>query len=223
MLPLVLASNNAHKLAELKALFSALPVALQSQMDWGVAEPDEPHHTFIENALVKARHTSAATGLPALADDSGLCVPALGGEPGVQSAVYASDVEFPAGLGREQKRQIQDAANNQRLLQRLAQLPASTVQGQEAVGLTARFVCTLVAVRSASDPEPLIATGRWQGVLRQQVQGMGGFGYDPLLYIPELGCTVAQMPPELKNAHSHRALAAAEMCRIMVSAWELRV
>ena len=121
MLPLVLASSNAHKLAELKALFSALPVALQSQIDWCVAEPDEPHHTFIENALVKARHTSAATGLPALADDSGLCVPALGGEPGVQSAVYAADVQFSAGLGREKKRQIQDAANNQRLLQRIAQ------------------------------------------------------------------------------------------------------
>jgi XTP/dITP diphosphohydrolase len=214
MLKLVLASNNAHKLAELSTLFAGLPVKLQSQADWGVSEPDEPHATFVENALVKARQTSAATGLAAIADDSGLCVPALGGEPGVQSAVYAADVSFSDGLSREQRRKIQDAANNQLLLQRLAALPAA-----QETEYSARFVCTLVAVRHANDPEPLIATGRWTGVLRHQALGSGGFGYDPLLFMPEFGCTVAQMTADMKNVHSHRARAAAAMRELMASAW----
>jgi XTP/dITP diphosphohydrolase len=208
-LRLVLASNNAGKLAELQALFASLPLDLVAQPSLGLAEAEEPHPTFIENALAKARHAARATGQAALADDSGLCVDALGGAPGVISAHYAS-VEQLLG-DREAQRRQQDAANNALLLQRLQ-------------GVTARragFVCTLVALRSADDPQPLVATGRWWGQLLQQPQGAGGFGYDPLLYIPALGATVAELPRELKNAHSHRALACRQMLQLMQDAWSL--
>jgi len=208
-LRLVLASNNAGKLAELQALFAPLPLDLVAQPSLGLAEAEEPHPTFIENALAKARHAALATGHAALADDSGLCVDALGGAPGVVSAHYARVDLLPGE--REAQRRQQDAANNTLLLQRL----------QGATGRRASFVCTLVALRAADDPQPLVTTGRWWGQLLEQPRGAGGFGYDPLLYIPALGATVAELPRELKNAHSHRALACAQMLQLMREAWSL--
>lgn len=209
-LRLVLASNNAKKLKELGALFGSLPIELVTQGSLGVSEAEEPHVTFIENALAKARHAAQATGLPAIADDSGLCVDALGGEPGVQSAVFAP-LEADAALEREARRALQDRANNALLLQRL----------QGVSDRRAAFVCTLVAVRSAADPEPLIAFGRWGGEILSAPQGQGGFGYDPLMFIPSFGCTVAALPAETKNAHSHRALAAAQMVERLRRDWHL--
>jgi XTP/dITP diphosphohydrolase len=206
---LVLASNNAKKLSELRALFAPLPIELAAQGTLGVAEAEEPHGTFIENALAKARHAAAASRAAAIADDSGLCVDALGGAPGVASAHYA-EPGLPAG-DREAQRRVQDAANNGLLLERL-----SAHEDRRA-----RFVSTLVALRSADDPEPLVACGRWDGVVLPAPIGEGGFGYDPLLFIPELGCTVAELSPELKNRHSHRAQAALQMLALMRQAWHL--
>ena len=211
-LRLVLASNNAKKLQELQALLGALPLELVAQGSLGVAEAEEPHATFLENALAKARHAAAASGQAAIADDSGLCVPALGGAPGVISAHYAGMVEATAD--REATRRQQDAANNQLLLQRMQ---AFTTPAQRR----ARFVCTLVAVRSADDPEPLVAFGRWEGQLLAEARGDAGFGYDPLLHIPDAGCTVAEMLPAQKNGISHRALAAAQIAALMREAWGL--
>jgi len=208
-LRLVLASHNAGKLAELRSLFAPLPLDLVAQPLLGLAEAEEPHASFIENALAKARHAALASGQAALADDSGLCVDALGGAPGVISAHYAS-VELLPGEREAQRRQ-QDAANNALLLQRL----------QGVAARRASFVCTLVALRAADDPQPLVATGRWWGQLLGQPQGAGGFGYDPLLYIPALGATVAELPRELKNTHSHRALACRQMLQLMREAWGL--
>ena len=208
-LRLVLASHNAGKLAELQALFAPLPLDLVAQPSLGLAEAEEPHATFIENALAKARHAAQASGQAALADDSGLCVDALGGAPGVVSAHYAS-VVLPPGE-REARRRQQDAANNALLLQRL----------QGAATRRASFVCTLVALRSADDPQPLVATGRWHGEILAEARGTGGFGYDPLMFIPALGATVAELPRELKNAHSHRALACLQMLQLMRDAWHL--
>jgi len=209
---LVLASNNAKKLAELQALFDGLGVALVRQGELGVSEAEEPHITFIENALAKARHASAATGLPAIADDSGLCVDALGGMPGVISAHYAT-VAASAGqtLARETVRQTQDEANNALLLETL----------RDVDDRRACFACTLVAIRAADDPSPLVAVGRWNGEILRAREGGGGFGYDPLMFIPDLGATVASLAGEVKNAHSHRALAAAQMKRMMQQAWHL--
>jgi len=204
---LVLASNNAKKLAELAALFSPLALDLVTQRSLGIAEADEPHQTFIENALAKARHAALAAGLPAIADDSGLCVDALGGAPGVQSAHYAT-VELPHA-GREQRRVLQDRANNALMLERLA----------GAGNRRARFVSVLVALRSTDDPEPLVATGRWDGEILVEERGGGGFGYDPLMFIPSLDRTVAELDAAAKNEHSHRALAARQMVRLMREAW----
>jgi XTP/dITP diphosphohydrolase len=206
---LVLASNNAKKLAELKTLFAALPLSIVTQGALGVAEAREPHHTFIENALAKARHAAQATGGAAIADDSGLCVDALGGAPGVASAHFAA-VDLPAG-DRETQRRVQDAANNTRLLERL----------EGATDRRASFVSTLVALRSADDPEPLVAVGRWQGEILAAPRGAGGFGYDPLMFIAALGACVAELDAATKNAHSHRALAAQQMIALMRSAWHL--
>jgi XTP/dITP diphosphohydrolase len=206
---LVLASNNAKKLAELQQLFAGLPITLVTQGSLGVAEAEEPHVSFVENALAKARHAARATGLPAIADDSGLCVDALGGAPGVQSAVYAPQ---PATAGdRETLRRAQDAANNTLLLARM----------QSVADRRCRFVSTLVALRHADDPEPLIAFGRWQARLLDAPRGAGGFGYDPLVWIESQGASVAELAPEAKNRISHRALAAAQMCALMREAWQL--
>ena len=205
----VLASNNAKKLAELQALFAGVPIELVTQGSLGIAEAEEPHHTFLENALAKARHAAAASGLPALADDSGLCVDALGGAPGVASAHYAPT---PAVEGdREALRRAQDAANNALLLQRL--------DGQAS--RRAAFVSTLVALRHAADPEPLVATGRWVGEVLADARGTGGFGYDPLIWIPALGASVAELDPALKNRHSHRARAAAQLRLRLQQDWSL--
>jgi XTP/dITP diphosphohydrolase len=207
---LILASNNAKKLSELRALFDGLPLDLQPQGAFGIPEAEEPHLTFVENALAKARHAARAVGGAAIADDSGLCVAALGGAPGVISAHAGGLV--PALPDRELTRQAQDAINNAWLLERL-----------RGVGdRSARFVSTLVAVRSAEDPEPLIALGRWEGRILESPQGANGFGYDPLMFIPALGCTVAELAAEVKNAHSHRAIAAAQMRALMRDAWALK-
>jgi XTP/dITP diphosphohydrolase len=206
---LVLASNNAKKLAELQALFAGLPIDLVTQGTLGVAEAEEPHHTFVENALAKARHAAQASGLAAIADDSGLCVAALGGAPGVQSAHFAGAVAHSAD--REAQRRAQDAANNALLLARMA-----------GVGdRRARFVSTLVALRHAEDPEPLIAFGRWEATLLAAPRGEGGFGYDPLVWIDALAASVAELSAAQKNAASHRALAAAQMRSLMRDAWLL--
>ena len=209
---LVLASNNAKKLAELQALFDGLGIELVRQGELGVTEAEEPHITFIENALAKARHASAATGLPAIADDSGLCVDALGGMPGVISANYATVVARAGeSLAREVVRETQDEANNALLLQKL----------RDADDRRANFACTLVAIRSADDPSPLVAVGRWNGEILRAREGEGGFGYDPLMFIPAFGATVASLARDVKNAHSHRAIAAAQMRVLMRDAWHL--
>lgn len=207
---LVLASNNAKKLAELRALFTALPIELVSQSSLGIAEAEEPHATFVENALAKARHAARAAGGAAIADDSGLCVDALGGEPGVASAHYAR-VDLPQAGEREALRALQDAANNRLLLERLA----------GAADRRARFVSTLVALRHADDPEPLVAVGRWPAEILTAPRGGGGFGYDPLVWVPALGASVAELPAPDKNAHSHRALAVREMIALMRACWAL--
>ena len=206
---LVLASNNQKKLAELQALLASSGVALVTQQSLGITEAEEPFSTFIENAIAKARHAALQAQGPAIADDSGLCVDALGGAPGVISAHFAS-VELPVA-DREARRRLQDAANNRLLIERL----------QGFTDRRARFVSTLVAVRSADDPEPLVAVGRWHGEILHEAVGSGGFGYDPLMFIPVLGCAVAEMDPERKNAHSHRALAARQMLLLMRDAWHL--
>lgn len=206
---LVLASNNAKKLAELRALFAPLALEIVAQGTLGVEEAEEPHHTFIENALAKARHAAHGSGCAAIADDSGLCVAVLGGAPGVASAHYAS-VALEAG-DREARRLKQDAANNTLLLRSL----------QGAADRRARYVSVLVALRSADDPEPLVAVGRWQGEVLAAPRGDGGFGYDPLMFIPALGRSVAELDAATKNLHSHRALAAATMLALMREAWQI--
>ncbi|MBL8328353.1 MAG: RdgB/HAM1 family non-canonical purine NTP pyrophosphatase [Rubrivivax sp.] len=206
---LVLASNNAKKLSELQALLAGLPLTLVTQGSLGIPEAEEPHISFIENALAKARHAAVAAGGPAMADDSGLCVPALGGAPGVISAHYAGLVTpLPE---REATRRLQDAANNARLLQQL----------QGVADRRARFVSTLVAVRSADDPEPLVAVGRWPGEILSAPRGTLGFGYDPLMYIAAQGLSVAEMTAEQKNRDSHRARSASLMRELMLEAWVL--
>ena len=209
MTRLVLASNNAKKLAELQALLGDLTLELTAQSQLGIGEAAEPHVTFIENALAKARHAAAACGGAAIADDSGLCVDALGGAPGVASAHYAP---LPASHGeREARRSAQDAANNALLLQNL----------QGHANRRAHFVCTLVAIRHAEDPQPLIAVGRWPGVVLSAPRGDQGFGYDPLMFVPARQLSVAEMAAEMKNLHSHRALAAAQMRALLRGVWQL--
>ena len=183
----VLASNNAGKLREFAALLGAAGIELVTQGELGVTEAEEPHATFVENALAKARHASQATGLPALADDSGLCVQALRGAPGVYSARYAQLV------GGEKS----DAANNARLVADLAQVSDRR----------AYFFSVLVLVRHAADPEPLIAEGRWHGEVIDAARGANGFGYDAHFLVPSMGKTAAELDPAIKNAHSHRAIA----------------
>jgi XTP/dITP diphosphohydrolase len=204
---LVLASNNAKKLVELQSLLAGLPIELVAQGALGVSEADEPHGTFVENALAKARHAARITSMPAIADDSGLCVDALAGAPGVQSAVFAPAPDVSGD--REALRRAQDGVNNALLLDRL----------RGVADRRCRFVSTLVALRHADDPEPLIAFGRWDARLLETPRGEGGFGYDPLVWIDELQCSVAELDVELKNRHSHRARAAAQMSTLMRDVW----
>lgn len=189
---LVIASNNAGKLRELAAILAPLGVETVPQGALGVPEAEEPHPTFVENALAKARNGARHTGLPALADDSGLCVNALGGAPGVHSAYFA---------GRGGEREARDAANNALLVERLA----------GALDRSAHYACVVVVVRSADDPEPVICEGRWKGEILLEPRGTGGFGYDPHFLVPPLGLTAAELPPEEKNRFSHRAIAVARL------------
>ena len=196
---LVLASNNRGKLAELQAMLGPLGVDLVPQSALGVPEADEPFRTFVENALAKARNASQHTGLPALADDAGLCVDAFGGLPGVDTAFYATQFGYAKG----------DENNVRALLEQL----------QGITNRRAALVSTLVAVRSPEDPEPLIAVGRVGGEIAQQAAGANGFGFDPVMFIPHFGQTFAQLPVEVKNAHSHRGIAARQMLALMQERW----
>jgi len=189
---LVLASGNPGKVREIQALLAPLAIEVLPQAGLGIAEADEPHATFLENALAKARHASAAAGLPALADDSGLCVDALAGEPGVRSAYYA---------GTEGGREARDARNNARLLAALA----------DRADRGAHYVCVMVLLRRADDPEPVVAQGRWHGRIAPAPRGAGGFGYDPLFLLPERGLTAAELGAAEKNRISHRAQALAQL------------
>ena len=184
MKKLVLASNNAKKMKELNALLAPLGFEVIPQGQLGIPEAEEPHCTFIENALAKARHAAEASGLPALADDSGLCVAALGGAPGVYSARYAGEPKS-------------DARNNEKLLADLA--------GQN--DRRAHFACVLVLVRSADDPQPIIAEGEWHGTILEAQRGADGFGYDPLFYVPTHCQTAAELDGAIKNTLSHRGQA----------------
>ncbi|WP_374343688.1 RdgB/HAM1 family non-canonical purine NTP pyrophosphatase [Azonexus sp.] len=184
MKKLVLASNNAKKMKELNALLAPLGFEVIPQGTLGIPEAEEPHVTFVENALAKARHAAAHSGLPALADDSGLCVRALGGAPGVISARYAGEPKS-------------DARNNEKLLADLA----------DQTDRRAHFVSCLVLCRSADDPQPIIAEGEWHGEIVDQYRGDGGFGYDPLFFVPEFGQTAAELDADTKNRVSHRGRA----------------
>jgi XTP/dITP diphosphohydrolase len=196
---IVLASNNPGKLVELQALFAPLGVELVAQSALDISEADEPFRTFVENALTKARHAAEHSGLPALADDAGLCVDAFGGLPGVDTAYYATQFGYPKG----------DANNVRALLEQL-----KGVENRRAA-----LVSTLVAVRSPQDPEPLIAVGRVVGQITQEPIGDGGFGFDPVMFLPEFGKTFAQLTPEVKNANSHRGRAARDMLALMRDRW----
>ncbi|RKT63066.1 XTP/dITP diphosphohydrolase [Azonexus fungiphilus] len=184
MQKLVLASNNAKKMKELNALLAPLGFEVIPQGQLGIPEAEEPHCTFVENALAKARHAAQHSGLPALADDSGLCVKALGGAPGVISARYAGEPKS-------------DARNNEKLLADLA----------GKADRRAHFVSCLVLCRSADDPQPIIAEGEWHGEIVDQYRGDGGFGYDPLFFVPEFGKTAAELDANTKNRVSHRGRA----------------
>ena len=197
---IVLASNNAGKLAELQAMFAPLGCALVRQSELGVPEAPEPYRTFVENALAKARNAASHTGLPALADDAGLCVDAFGGLPGVDTAYYATQFGYPKG----------DDNNVLALLEQM--------QGIDSRG--AALVGTLVAVRSPEDPEPLIAVGRVAGLIARAPVGENGFGFDPVMWIPEFGQTFAQLPVDVKNANSHRGRAAQAMVALMRERWQ---
>ncbi|MFA7270483.1 MAG: RdgB/HAM1 family non-canonical purine NTP pyrophosphatase [Sterolibacterium sp.] len=184
MKKLVLASGNPGKLREFAQLLAPLDFEVLPQADFDIPEAEEPHHTFVENALEKARHASRLSGLPALADDSGLCVEALGGAPGVQSARYSGEPKS-------------DQRNNQKLLAELA-----NQQNRRA-----HYACVLVLVRHADDPQPVIAEGEWHGEIIPAPRGAGGFGYDPLFLVPGLGRTAAELEPAQKNVLSHRGKA----------------
>jgi XTP/dITP diphosphohydrolase len=182
---LVIASNNPGKLREFQHMLAPLGIEVLTQSQLGISEAEEPHCTFVENALAKARHVSRASGLPALADDSGICVDALGGAPGVQSARYAGD--SPRS----------DQRNNDKLLQDM----------QGVTDRRAHYYCVLVLVRHADDPQPIIAEGEWHGEIAHAERGDGGFGYDPMFWLPELGKMSSELSHDEKHAISHRGRA----------------
>ena len=183
-----MASSTPGKLAEIRALLAPLEIEVVSQGELGIPDAEEPHFTFLENALAKARHTSRASGLPALADDSGICVHALGGEPGVNSAYYG---------GTQGRREERDARNNAKLLAAIAGEPDKS----------AHYACVMVLVRHPNDPQPLVAEGSWRGEITAKPRGTNGFGYDPLFLLPERGKTAAELEPAEKNRTSHRGRA----------------
>jgi len=191
---IVLASGNPGKIREIRALLAPLAVEVLPQADMGISEADEPYDTFLENALAKARHASRASGLPALADDSGLCVDALGGAPGVHSAYYA---------GREGDRETRDARNNAKLLAALKD------------NRKAHYTCVMVLTRNPQDESPLVAEGLWHGEIARSPRGANGFGYDPLFFIRELQKTAAELDPALKNRISHRGIALARLLELL--------
>ncbi len=196
---IVLASNNAGKLAELQTLLVPLNMTLVRQSELNIPEAEEPFKTFVENALAKARHAAQLSGMPALADDAGLCVDAFGGQPGVDTAYYATRFGYPKG----------DDTNVTALLEQM----------QGIANRRAAMVSTLVALRSADDPEPLIAVGRVVVQIAAERRGSNGFGFDPVLFLPDFGKTFAELPPEVKNAYSHRGRAAQAMLALMRERW----
>ena len=198
---IVLASNNRGKLAELHAMFAPLGLELVSQADLGIPEAAEPHRTFVENALAKARHAALHSGLAAVADDAGLCVDAFGGRPGVDTAYYATQFGYAKS----------DDNNVTALLEQM-----HTITNRRAA-----LVSTLVAVRTPYDPEPLIASGRVVGEITREPVGSNGFGFDPVMWLPEFGQTFAQLPADVKNAHSHRGRAASAMVALMRDQWKI--
>ena len=199
---IVLASNNPGKLVELQAMLAPLGLELVRQADLAISEAEEPFRTFVENALAKARHASSLSGLPALADDAGLCVEAFGGQPGVDTAFYATQFGYAKG----------DDNNVKALLAQMAHL---TQPAQRRAAL----VSTLVAVRSEHDPEPLIASGRVAGEIALEPVGGNGFGFDPVMFVPEFGQTFAQLPVSVKNANSHRGKAMQQMIALLRERW----
>jgi XTP/dITP diphosphohydrolase len=193
---LVLASDNPGKLREFRALLAPLSLDVVAQGELGIAPADEPYKTFIENALAKARHAARGSGLPALADDSGLCCAALHGAPGVRSARLAGEPS-------------DDARNNAELLRLL----------RAVTDRRAHYTCVLAAVRDADDPEPVFADARWSGEIIDAPRGDHGFGYDPLFWLPDRGCTAAELEPSHKNQISHRGRAMAELARKLTACW----
>ena len=194
---LVLASSNPGKLREFRQMLGPLGIEIVPQAELGITDADEPHPAFVENALAKARHASRRADMPAFADDSGLCVTALGGEPGVHSARFAGSAAAGAGEGRDN----QDARNNLKLLALLRGEPDRS----------AHYYCVIVLVRRADDPEPLITEGRWHGEIVDAPRGTNGFGYDPHFFLSAFGRTAAELAPDEKNAVSHRGQALAAL------------
>jgi len=203
MQKIVLASSNIGKLKELQSMLAALPVNIIAQSELGVVDAEETGLTFIENAIIKARHASAITGLPSIADDSGLAVDALGGAPGIYSARYA---QLPADI----KGLALDQANNTKLIEALRDIPDHQRGAQ--------FHCVLVFMRHAADPTPLVCHGQWHGSILQAAAGAGGFGYDPLFLVPDHGCSSAELSTNEKNRISHRAQA----CQLLLAALSAR-
>ena len=199
MKKIVLASNNQGKLRELQAMLAPLGLELVRQGELGIPEAPEPHRTFLENALAKARHAAQLSGLPAIADDAGLCVDAFGGLPGVDTAFYATQFGYAKG----------DDTNVTALLEQMKDLS----------NRRAAMVSTLVALRSAEDPEPLVAVGRVRGEIARERRGTNGFGFDPVMYIPEFAKTFAELPIEVKNANSHRGRSAQQMVELIRQNW----
>ncbi|HXF68088.1 MAG TPA: RdgB/HAM1 family non-canonical purine NTP pyrophosphatase [Burkholderiales bacterium] len=198
---LVLASGNPGKLREFRQMLAPLGIEVVPQSELGIAEAHEPHGTFVENALAKARHASLHSGLPAFADDSGICVEALDGAPGVYSARFAASPPGAAAPAREE----QDRLNNEKLV--------ALLRGR--ADRRAHYYCVIVLVRHAGDPEPLIAEGRWHGEVVAEPRGANGFGYDPHFLVPELGRTAAELAPEEKNALSHRGQAMRRLVELL--------
>ena len=199
MKKIVLASNNPGKLRELQAMLAPLGLELVPQGELGIPEAPEPHRTFLENALAKARHAAKLSGLPAIADDAGLCVDAFGGLPGVDTAFYATLHGYEKG----------DDNNVTALLEQM----------KDISNRRAAMVSTLVALRSAEDPEPLVAVGRVSGEIARERLGTNGFGFDPVMYIPEFGKTFAELPVDVKNANSHRGRSAQQMVELIRERW----
>jgi XTP/dITP diphosphohydrolase len=203
----VLASGNAGKLREFAVLLAPLQIKIQAQSEFNLPACDEPFNTFLENALHKARHASLHTGLPALADDSGICLPALNGAPGVRSARFALEQGFVAPALNFTN--DPDQLNNLALQQALSRLDS----GSEAIDRRAYYACVLVLVRHPQDPRPLVAQAAWWGVLQAVPQGDAGFGYDPYFFVPQFNCTAAQLSVEQKNQVGHRGQAMRDLLR----------